>query len=47
MIKVDAHQHYWNPARGDYHWMPDNHPVLTRTYGPGDLAPLIEATGVE
>ncbi len=47
MIKVDAHQHYWNPARGDYHWMPQDHPVLSRAYGPGDLAPLIAAAGVQ
>ncbi len=46
MIKVDAHQHYWIPARGDYHWMPQDHPVLTKLYGPGDLAPLIDAAGV-
>ncbi|MEO1308348.1 MAG: amidohydrolase family protein [Pseudomonadota bacterium] len=38
--RIDAHQHFWNPARGDYHWMPEDHPVLTRPYGPSDLAPL-------
>jgi L-fuconolactonase len=21
MMKIDAHQHFWNPARGDYGWM--------------------------
>jgi L-fuconolactonase len=21
MITIDAHQHFWNPARGDYGWM--------------------------
>jgi predicted TIM-barrel fold metal-dependent hydrolase len=46
MIKVDAHQHYWNPARGDYDWMPKDHPVLTKVYGPSDLAPLIERHGI-
>lgn len=35
---IDAHQHYWNPARGDYNWMPKGHPVLDRTYLPDDLA---------
>jgi L-fuconolactonase len=46
-MRIDAHQHYWNPARGDYHWMPADDPVLTRPYGPADLAPRIAAAGVE
>ena len=46
MIKVDAHHHFWDPARKDYHWMPENHPVLTRTYGPHDLVPLLEVHGI-
>jgi L-fuconolactonase len=47
MIKVDAHHHFWNPVRGDYHWMPKDHPVLSRPYGPKDLEPLIEAASIE
>lgn len=47
MLKVDAHHHFWNPARGDYHWMPSGHPVLSRAWGPQDLAPLIAARGIE
>ncbi len=46
MIKVDAHQHYWNPGRGDYGWMPKGDPVLDRTYGPADLAPALAAAGI-
>lgn len=46
MIRVDAHHHYWNPARGDYGWMPEDDPVLARSYGPGDLAPELEAHGI-
>ncbi len=46
MIQIDAHQHYWNPARGDYDWMPKDDPVLYRTYGPGDLAPERAAHGI-
>lgn len=46
-MKIDAHQHYWNPARGDYDWMPQDNPTLNRTYGPGDLAPTLEAHGVD
>ncbi|PKQ04545.1 MAG: amidohydrolase, partial [Alphaproteobacteria bacterium HGW-Alphaproteobacteria-10] len=43
---IDAHQHYWNPARGDYGWMPKDDPVLSRPYGPADLAPALKAAGV-
>lgn len=43
---IDAHQHYWNPARGDYHWMPKDDPVLARRYGPAELAPQLEAHGI-
>lgn len=46
MIRIDAHQHYWNPARGDYDWMPKDDPVLARPYGPADLAPQLAAHGV-
>jgi L-fuconolactonase len=47
MIRIDAHQHYWNPGRGDYGWMPKGDPVLDRTYGPSDLAPALAATGIQ
>ncbi|SPH24723.1 hypothetical protein DEA8626_03761 [Defluviimonas aquaemixtae] len=43
---IDAHQHFWHPARGDYGWMPVDDPVLTRPYGPDDLAPGLSAAGV-
>jgi L-fuconolactonase len=43
---IDAHQHYWQPARGDYDWMPMDNPVLARPYGPDDLTPERTACGV-
>lgn len=46
-MQIDAHQHYWCPERGDYHWMPKDNPVLARTYGPADLAPHLAAAGVD
>ena len=45
-MTIDAHQHFWNPARGDYGWMPPDDPVLTRIYTPADLATGLAATGV-
>lgn len=47
MIRIDAHQHYWNPARGDYGWMPPDDPILTRAYRPSDLAPQLAEGGIE
>jgi len=46
-IRVDAHQHYWEPRRGDYAWMPPDDPVLARRYGPADLAPELVAAGID
>ena len=43
---IDAHQHFWNPARGDYGWLTPDLPIH-RVYGPDDLAPLMLAAGVD
>ena len=43
---VDAHQHYWNPNRGDYGWMPKDHPVLAKPYGPAELAASLAQYGI-
>lgn len=45
--RIDAHQHFWNPARGDYGWMPPDDPVLSRIYGPEDLRTSLRACGIE
>jgi L-fuconolactonase len=46
MVQIDAHQHFWHPARGDYDWMPMDNPVLARPYAPDDLAPELAAQGI-
>jgi L-fuconolactonase len=44
---VDAHQHFWALARGDYGWLtPDMAPIY-RDFGPADLSPLLAEAGVE
>jgi L-fuconolactonase len=41
-MRIDAHQHFWRLARGDYGWLtPDLAPIY-RDFGPADLAPLLE-----
>ena len=44
--RIDAHQHYWDPARGDYGWLSPDLEPLYRVFGPNDLAPLRHATGI-
>ncbi len=46
-MSIDAHQHYWHPARGDYGWMPENDDILSRPYSPADLESGLYATGIE
>ena len=46
-MKIDSHQHFWTPGRGDYGWMPRDNAVLNRVYGPADLAPILAAEGVD
>ena len=44
---IDAHQHFWNPVRGDYFWMvgeavaPINRPIL-----PPDMAAHLKTHGI-
>ncbi|CAB3761102.1 amidohydrolase family protein [Paraburkholderia solisilvae] len=44
--QIDAHQHYWDPARGDYGWLTPALAPLYRVFAPADLAPLRERAGV-
>lgn len=46
MTYIDAHHHFWNPARGDYGWMPPDDPVLSRPYTPADLNAALDVTNV-
>ncbi len=47
MKVIDAHHHYWQPARGDYTWMPMDNPVLARPYDPSHLTPALESCGID
>ena len=49
MSRLDAHQHFWQLARGDYAWLGGDQPALAplrRDFLPPDLAPLLGAHGV-
>lgn len=43
---IDAHQHFWDPASAKYPWMTDAVAAIRHPFGPGDLAPLLDDTGV-
>jgi L-fuconolactonase len=47
-MKIDAHHHFWNPARGDYGWMTGvglEH--LRKPFMPTDLEPHLTACGID
>jgi len=43
---VDAHQHFWDPARGDYGWLKPDNPIH-RVFSTADLRPILVATGID
>jgi L-fuconolactonase len=45
-VRIDAHQHFWRPERGDYGWLTPDLEGLYRDFGPHDLAPLLTRAGV-
>jgi L-fuconolactonase len=44
---VDAHQHFWDTARGGYPWMTDELASIRRPFMPEDLASLLRQHGVD
>ena len=46
-LVVDAHHHFWDPARAGYPWMTDALASIRRRFGPEDLRPLLAANGVD
>ena len=46
-MRIDAHQHFWSTARGDYGWLTPQSGKLWRDYLPADLAPLLAAAGMD
>jgi len=46
-MRVDAHHHFWDPARASYPFLTDELASIRRAFGPADLAPLIDAAGID
>jgi len=45
-MKIDSHQHLWQPIRGDYDWMPKDNKILNRAYTPADLEASLLANDI-
>jgi L-fuconolactonase len=43
---VDAHQHFWSIARGDYGWLTAKSGPIYRDFLPADLAPHLRRHGI-
>ncbi len=41
MIRIDSHQHFWKPERGDYCWLTPELTTLYRDFLPSDLRALL------
>lgn len=46
-MKVDAHQHFWRLQDRLGQWPPAELDAIHRDFGPADLAPHLEAAGVD
>jgi L-fuconolactonase len=44
---VDAHQHFWRIARGDYGWLTPRLSTLYRDFSPVDLLPIAARRGID
>jgi L-fucono-1,5-lactonase len=44
-VIIDAHQHFWDPARADYPFL-EAVPSLSRRFGPEDLQPELESNRI-
>jgi L-fuconolactonase len=47
MTIIDAHQHYWQPERGDYGWLAQAPEALRQPFLPADLQAQRDAAGVQ
>lgn len=46
MMKLDAHQHFWNYNIRDYGWIGEEMSVIQRSFLPEDLEPILSDSGV-
>jgi L-fuconolactonase len=44
---IDAHHHFWDPAKASYPWMTEALAPIRRRFGPEDMEPLLAPNGVD
>lgn len=47
MLRIDAHQHFWNYNDDDYMWMTGPLKMLARDFSPDHLKPLLDESGFD
>jgi L-fuconolactonase len=47
MIKIDAHQHFWNLTEAAYPWLGPKLGPINRTFEPDELAPQLQANAID
>jgi L-fuconolactonase len=47
MLKIDAHQHFWNLAEVAYPWLIPDYGAIYDTFTPAQLEPQLKAAGVD
>ncbi len=47
VMKIDAHQHFWNYSTAEYPWIGEGMERIARDYLPNDLAPHLAAAGLD
>ncbi len=46
-MRIDAHQHFWRLARGDYGWLTPSLGAIHRDFDPADLQPVLRRHGID
>lgn len=46
-LRIDAHQHVWSLARGDYSWLTPKLAAIFRDFGIEDLKPFLTEAGID
>ncbi len=46
-MRIDAHQHFWTIARGDYGWLTPELGILYKDFGPNDLGPHLSENKID
>jgi L-fuconolactonase len=47
MLRIDAHQHFWNLERVAYPWLTEADGPIFRTFEPPELEPQLKAAGID